>query len=138
MTTDNVTSIEQNQNLLSLNLPRFTNGDGSVIRIDIQRNSSQPLFDKNYNAYATHEKGSSKNYPSNPQCPNLFTSFLLLPYSPLIILGIVLIIAYIPLLVYLNIRKDRKIFIDLPRTYAPHFSWYMNSSKINGKGFTGV
>ena len=113
LATENVTSIKQNHTILSLNLPRFSNGEGSVIKINVWTNSPQSSLIENMNAYATYEKGSIKYSSSNPQCPGLFTSFLLLPYSPLIILGILLLIAYFPLLVYVNRRIDRKIFLDL-------------------------
>ena len=113
LATENVTSMKQNQTILSLNLPRFSNGEGSVIKINVWTNSPQSSLIENINAYATYEKGSTKYSSSNPQCPDLFTSFLLLPYSPLIILGIILLIAYFPLLVYINRRIDRKIFLEL-------------------------
>ena len=116
--TENVTSVKENQTTLSISLPRFSNEEGSIIKItvftnyqqDLPLNQHLPLI-QNIFAYATYEKGSTKN--SNLQCPDLFTRFLLLPYSPLIILGILLLIAYFPLIVYLHRRIDRKIFISL-------------------------
>jgi hypothetical protein len=112
LATDNVTSIKENQTMLSLGLPRFTYGDGSVIKVNISTDNKSSTPNK-IDVYATFETGSTNNsYPDKKVCPEPVTSFFR-EYGLIIILLVLPWIVYIPLQIYLLRRQDRRMFIHL-------------------------
>jgi hypothetical protein len=111
--TENITSIKKNTTQLAVNLPRFSNGEGSQIRVDLVVMNPNPTTSSSFYSFATYDEGSTSYSTSNPKdCPDVLTSFLLSSFSLPIFLAIGGLIAYFPLVFYLMRRQDRRFFVS--------------------------
>lgn len=56
--TENYTLIKDDDSVLRLSIPRLSNGNGSLISIDVNVSNLTDISEKQYIAYLTHDKGS--------------------------------------------------------------------------------
>jgi hypothetical protein len=102
-TTENRTTMVEDNHTLVAQFPRFVHGDGSFIIIQVSSAEQAPdAFNQNYNIYATYDQGSLRIFGYQIQ------ELISVPYGPTIALTIAALLTFAIPYFYRSAKRNRQ------------------------------